>query len=374
MKMSTWRVALCSFMIISSAYAQNLYSSAASTEIVSHSRSKATVTKTDKFTSMSGKSFDESNNTISSKQISIEDLLAKAEQGDVDAQLDLGYNYLYGVNGVNTDYEKALHFYKLAAEQKNPTALNNLGSLYFSGLGTNIDYSLAIKYFDKAAQLGSNDAAVNLAIIYLGSAQDTKSAADLEKAFQLLEQAKSTNNSAKFLLGYAYYKGVFVDTDFNKAFQLIKTAADAQYDEAQFTLAQLYIEGSGTPKNYNKAIQYLQNAAEQGYPEALMLLADIYTEGKIYNENIKQAYILYNLASVLNINDAADKRDELEKRLGIDDILSVQKETENYQFKPSELTQFIRKTFGNSLHLFIDANTNFKAHKKNSNNLNAGDK
>lgn len=374
MKMSTWGVALCSFMLISSAYAQNLYSSAASAEIVSHSNGKATVTKTDKITSTSGKSFDENNNSIPSKPISIEDLLTKAEQGDVDAQLDLGYNYLYGVNGVNTDYAKALHFYKLAAKQMNPVALNNLGSLYFNGLGTNANHSLAIKYFNAAAQLGSNDAAVNLAIIYLGSAQDAESDANFEKAFQLLEQAQSTNNSAKFLLGYAYYKGVFVDTDFNKAFQLIKAAADAQYDEAQFTLAQLYIDGNGTPKNYNKAIQYLQNAAEQGYPDALMLLADIYTEGKIYNMNIKQAYILYNLASVLDIKDAADKRDELEKRLGINDILSIQKETENYQFKPSELTQFIRKTFGNSLHIFIDANTNIKAHKKNSNNSNAGDK
>lgn len=98
----------------------------------------------------------------------------KAAAGDIEAQLDLGYMYLYGVNGVKADYKQALAYYEQAAEKKNAVALNNLGSLYFNGLGTKVDYPTAIKYFDEAARLGSNDAAVNLAIIYLGSDPQTK--------------------------------------------------------------------------------------------------------------------------------------------------------------------------------------------------------
>lgn len=323
------------------------------------SNASASKTKTSKFTSVLGDTFNLFGNKQNKKEetaVSPEELEKKAQQGDVQAQLDLGYAYLYGVNGVKTDYEKAFSYYKAAAGKKNPVALNNLGSLYFNGIGTTKDYSAAIKYFDEAAKLGSNDAAVNLAIIYLGSDPKTKTRADFEKIYSLLNQAKSTNNTAKFLLGYAYYEGFLVNTDIKQAFKLIKEAADEQYDEAQYILSDFYINGWGTTKNYSRAVQYLQDAANQGNADAMVKLADIYAAGKIYTRNIKKAHILYNTASVLGKDEAAKKRNELEKMLKIEDLLDIQSEAENYQPAPSQLTSFVRQTYGNSLKAYIDIN------------------
>lgn len=284
----------------------------------------------------------------------LEDLQDKAAKGDVEAQLNLGYMYLYGVNGTNIDYQQAIDYYTQAAEQNSAVAYNNLGSLYFSGIGTNVDHDKAIKCFQKAAELGSHDAAVNLAIIYLGETPQNPD--NLKKALDLLNQAKKDNTIAKYLLGYSYLKGFIVKVDYRKAFQLIKAAADEKYDEAQFVLADFYIKGQGATKNYNKAFEYLDAAAHQGNVNAMLQLADILAEGKIYTKDIKQAHVLYNVASVFGNKEAAEKRDALEADLKIEDLLAVQAEAEDFKAEPSEKTTFVRQTFGNSLKSFIDKN------------------
>ncbi len=290
------------------------------------------------------------------KNVNIDELKEKANEGDIEALLDMGYMYLYGTDGISIDHKKALEYYTKAAEKKNAVALNNLGSLYFNGIGTNIDYSRAIGYFDEAARLGSDDAAVNLAIIYLGSDVKSKNKEDLIKVSELLEQAQPNNNIAKYLSGYGYMKGFLFKQDYAKAFPLIKAAADAGYDEAQLILADFYINGWGTPKNYNRAVQYLKNASAQGNAEAMVRLGDILSEGKIYTRNIMNAHIQYNIAAVLGIEKAADKRDALEKNIKIEDLLSIQSEAEDYTPQPTEQTIFIRQTYGNSLKAYIDLN------------------
>lgn len=294
----------------------------------------------------------------------IEELKAKAGNGDVDAQLDLGYTYLYGVNGTNIDYKQALTYYEMAAKQNSAVAYNNLGSLYFSGIGTDVDYAKAIHFFDEAAKLGSSDAAVNLAIIYLGNDSQNKSEADYKKILDLLNQAQKDNTIAKYLLGYCYYQGFLVKKDYVKAFKLIKPIADEQYDEAQLVLTDFYINGWGTTKNYNRAVSSLQESAKQGNPVAMQKLADILVAGKIYTPDIKKAHVLYNVASVMGIKDAGEKRDALEENLSIEDLLEIQAEAENYKPAPSDRTSFIRQTFGDSLKVYIDSNMNVATEKK----------
>ncbi len=288
--------------------------------------------------------------------ISIDELKTKAAQGDITAQLDLGYMYLYGLNGLDIDYKQALDYYQTAAEKNSAAAYNNLGSLYFNGIGVDVDYAKAITYFDKAAALGSDDAAVNLAIIYLGSDTKNKTQKDLDKALQLLIQAEKNNNIAKYILGYSYLKGFLVKKDYNKAFAMIKAAADDNYDEAQLVLSDFYINGWSTPKNYNLAVKYLTKASEQGNAGAMSKLGDIYSEGKIYTRDIKKAHIQYNLASVFGQKSAAQKRDDLETKIKIEDLLSVQAAAEDYKPQPSQQTAFIRQTYGDSLKAYVDLN------------------
>ncbi len=293
--------------------------------------------------------------------ITIEDIKAKADNGDVQSQLDLGYMFLYGANGANVDYKQAIHYYELASKSKNAVALNNMGSLYFNGIGTEVNYPKAISYFEEAANLGSNDAALNLAIIYLGNSTKSRTTEEWTKIYKLLHQAQQSNYAAKYLFGYAHYVGFLVDKNDIEAFKLIKEAADNHYDEAQYVLADFYIKGKGTTKNYTQAVKYLRAAAHQGHLDALMKLANILAEGKIYTQNIMNAHVLYNVASVMGAKDAAEKRDELEKLLKIEDLLAVQANAENFKPEPSKNTSFIRQTFGNSMRAYID--TNLKSSK-----------
>ena len=57
-----------------------------------------------------------------------------AEQGDVDAQHNLGYMYDIG-RGVPENDAEAFKWYRLAAEQGNAKGLYLLGLMYYNGEG-----------------------------------------------------------------------------------------------------------------------------------------------------------------------------------------------------------------------------------------------
>jgi len=283
----------------------------------------------------------------------LERAIRLAESGDADNALTLGYMYLYGQNGVEADYKKAFHFYQIAAERNNVIALNNLGSLYFNGIGTDVNYEKAAKLFLKSAQLGSDDAAVNLAFIYLGSGNTEF----CESAIKLFEQAaKTDNNTAKFMLGYAYYKGFVVDRNPYQAIDYIRQAANAGFDEAHYVLANIYTHGDGITKNYGNAVKHYRAAIAQGNVESMLELAQILAEGKMFPQSLIQAHILYNIASVYGALNASENRDNLESALKIDELLDAQNAAENFQENPSELTQYIRQTFGTNIRQYIDNN------------------
>lgn len=287
----------------------------------------------------------------------IEKTIRLADEGSVEDQINLAYMYLYGTNGVSADHQKALHYYDLAAQQNDPIALNNLGSLYFSGIGTQADVKKALALFNKAAELGNDNAAVNLAFIYLTGGR--KDPLRNQKAFTLLQKAsKSGNKIAKFMLGYAYYRGFVVNQNYETAFKLISAAAgeDAMIDEAQIVLAEMYIHGQGTVQNYTKAIESYRNAVQQGNIEAYMALGEIYAKGKIYPQDSIMAHALFNIAAAQNAPEAAQKRDKLAKVLKLEELTAAQSKAQEFTVQPSELTSYIRQTYGNNIRSYIDNN------------------
>ena len=83
-------------------------------------------------------------------------------------------------------------------------------------------------------------------------------------------------------------------------------------------------------------------------------LGDILAAGVSYQKNEYQAYIWFNIASVYGAEGAAEKRDALEKILKIEEVLQAQSAAETFKEKPSEMTQYIRQTFGRELGGYID--------------------
>lgn len=76
-----------------------------------------------------------------------------AEQGHAPAQIDLGLMHQIGV-GTPQDLVEAQRLYLAAAEQGNASGLHNLAYLYRRGDGVERDASQAVAWYLQAAQQG----------------------------------------------------------------------------------------------------------------------------------------------------------------------------------------------------------------------------
>jgi len=94
-----------------------------------------------------------------------DELLRRAESGESQAQVDLGYAYYFG-KGVPQNYEQAVLWYEKSAAQKNANAQNNLGGCYLSGKGIPADPAKGVALYRSAAEQGFAVAQENLALSY----------------------------------------------------------------------------------------------------------------------------------------------------------------------------------------------------------------
>ena len=92
-------------------------------------------------------------------------LQAKAEQGDANAQYNLGVMHAKGV-GTLHEVAEAVKWYRKAAEQGDAQAQYTLGVEYDKGQGVPRDYAEAVKWYRKAAEQGDARAQFNLGAMY----------------------------------------------------------------------------------------------------------------------------------------------------------------------------------------------------------------
>ena len=85
---------------------------------------------------------------------SIEELRARAEQGDAEAQFNLAAAYEYG-RGVSEDDVEALRWHQLAAEQGHAYSQWSLAESYRAGRNVPKDYVRAHMWYNLAAARGS---------------------------------------------------------------------------------------------------------------------------------------------------------------------------------------------------------------------------
>jgi len=88
-----------------------------------------------------------------------------ADQGDAQAQNNLGYMYKTGL-GTPVNYQRAIYWYELAADQGRVEAIYDLAIMYDEGLGVTRDYEEARWLYERAAREGFADAHNNLGVIY----------------------------------------------------------------------------------------------------------------------------------------------------------------------------------------------------------------
>jgi TPR repeat protein len=88
-----------------------------------------------------------------------------AEQGDAEAQCNLGWLYCHGI-GVPQNYKMAMHWFGLASEHGNAEAQYNLAVMFQHGRGVARDFDKAFKWYSLAAEQGFEEAQVALRNLY----------------------------------------------------------------------------------------------------------------------------------------------------------------------------------------------------------------
>lgn len=79
-----------------------------------------------------------------------------ADQGNPDAQFNMGWRCWDGRGGVPRDRAEAVKYWKLSADQKNVWSMAALGNAYMTGDGVAQDYKEAVKYLRVAKDGGSS--------------------------------------------------------------------------------------------------------------------------------------------------------------------------------------------------------------------------
>jgi hypothetical protein len=134
-----------------------------------------------------------------------------AEQGDPEAQYNLGLRYTEGL-GLLQDHAEALRWYRLAAEQGFSKAESALGEMYLTGDGVSQDHIAALQWFRLAVDQG--------------------------------------DARGQYNLGKMYYNGEGVQQDHTEAARWIELAADQGHVDAQGALGEMYLTGDGVSQDH----------------------------------------------------------------------------------------------------------------------------
>ena len=192
-----------------------------------------------------------------------------ADQGLPAAQRSLGYMYAAG-RGVPQDAVEAIRLWRLAAAGGDAGAQANLGSTYAQGNGVRQDDAEAVRWFRLAADQGHADAQNQLGLMHVQGRGVPQNAVEAVRLWRLA--AERGNAGAQRNLGVAHAQGDGVPQDDAEALRWYRLAADQRDADAQANLGLMHGEGRGVPQDDAEAARWLRLAADQGHAEAEHLL------------------------------------------------------------------------------------------------------
>ena len=150
-----------------------------------------------------------------------------AEQGDAEAQNNLACLYAEGLGGLARDDAEAVYWYGKAAWQRDCNAMHNLAVHYCLGQGVDQSYGQAADLFQDLAARGNAAALYNMACLYhhgFGMRKSPAIAMDLCR-----DAAEKGQTDAALTLGCQYYWGIGVGRDVKKAVRWLGKACSCNY-------------------------------------------------------------------------------------------------------------------------------------------------
>ena len=212
----------------------------------------------------------------------VQELLDRVEQGDAEA-----LKLLRKAAERELARREAFKALKLKAEQGEVEAQFELGVKYSAGEGAPQNNRRAVDWLLKAAEQGHVEAQFEIGARYaLGDAADSNISGVLKDSHQavhwLKKAAEQNDVTAQFVLGVLLtgskrvtwlhavehpWRGVLEDDippDYIKAAQLLRLAAEQGHVNAQFELGGLYLMGVGVIQDDVQALAWFSLAAMQG--------------------------------------------------------------------------------------------------------------
>jgi uncharacterized protein len=163
-------------------------------------------------------------------EINIEELRARAEKNDPQAQVTLGSLYQLGQSGLKADYKEAMKWFQRAAQQGDAGAMYRVGYMYFSGQGVSLNLNESVRWFKQSAQEG----------------------------FAV----------AQFTLGTMYREGQGVPQNYSESLRWFYHAAEQGHAAAQHQVGVLIWHGKGAPQDYIEGCKWWYIAAANGSENA----------------------------------------------------------------------------------------------------------
>lgn len=203
-----------------------------------------------------------------------QELLKKAEAGDLNAQLHISECYDKGL-GVEQNKEKADFWFKKIQEQANKKAAS-----------INKTINEVNKVADKTAESMKQ------------LVEDTK-----KQYADLKSKAEQGNPPSQLVVGLAHLdpNGAFVSYDKSEAYKWIKKASDGGDISGKYFLAKCIREGIGTPINTEKAALLTSEIDKSASPSQLAVLGSVLINGP--------AYLVEKEEGVEYISKAAERGD-----------------------------------------------------------------
>lgn len=195
----------------------------------------------------------------------IQKYLPKAQQGDPEAQREVGAAFID-----DKQYRMGVAWLERAAEQEDVTAQVMLAAIYSTGfVGENFvpqDIQRSTQWYVRAAGQGSITAMLKLGERYDWAANYG------EAAYWYGQAAKRGDAEGMQSLGNCYRGGLGVPKDAEKAMYWLQQASDLGNADAQFLIGYMYENGDGVEKDELVAKAWYYKAALNGQPKACRIM------------------------------------------------------------------------------------------------------
>ena len=208
----------------------------------------------------------------------------------------------------SSEVKKYVNLIRNAANQGNPDGQVCLAVLYEEGFGVSEDMKTAVKWYQKAADQGNAGAQSKLGECYYLGKGVAENDAKAVKWFQ--KSADQGNADAQYYLGECYYLGKGVAQNDAEAVKWFQKSADQGNADAQWQLGHCYYFGNGVLKNEQKAASFYQKAANQEHAKAQYLLGNCHQFGCGVKKDFRKAIEWYK-KSIDNGYDELDVYDSI---------------------------------------------------------------